>query len=308
VHIPLNPTSVRDFGFEFNQKGELRNIETGEAYYFQNQDHYEALGEQVSSYVQQLMKNKYDFVEAEIPSEDGNEPHSNIFITKDWQTSEKLMVIVQGAGIIRCEERPGVWSRSLCIFEGLNKGSMIPYIERARKEEFGIIILNPNLNFVRQGNKKVEIRGSERPEKHILYVWDFFICKSKAKKRVFVSHSRGGEWTVELLKNREEALQRIAAIAFTDTRHVLSPEDKKNTGLMNFLHNRARNWVKSAAPVGNKVEDLYTPVVGCTCVSSGHEKHAFTSSSAFEDVFKFIEKQISSVDVSLLQFHFFDTM
>jgi hypothetical protein len=98
--------------------------------------------------------------------------------------------------------RPGVWGRQLCLNDSLKSGSQLPYIERALKEGYSLVVLNPNQNIVDVGKEKMPVEGSESPEDHTKYVWDNFIVPSKAKDIVFVSHSYGGSCTVSLLAAR----------------------------------------------------------------------------------------------------------
>lgn len=42
--------------------------------------------------------------------------------------------------------------------DNLEKGTQIPYIERAMKEGYGVIVLNTNLNYAAQGDKEVKLK------------------------------------------------------------------------------------------------------------------------------------------------------
>jgi len=51
----------------------------------------------------------------------------------DWETAEKLLVIIHsGVGYPL-----GIFSRSILMEQGLSKGSIIPYIKRAKMENYG---------------------------------------------------------------------------------------------------------------------------------------------------------------------------
>uniref|UniRef100_A0A8C2HPZ6 Family with sequence similarity 172 member A n=1 Tax=Cyprinus carpio TaxID=7962 RepID=A0A8C2HPZ6_CYPCA len=128
---PLNfPETLDEFEYAFNEHGQLRHIHTGEPFVFNykedlhrwNQKRYEALGE----------------VDA---TED--EPKSFIYMSEDALTNpEKIMVLIQGSGVVRA----GQWARRLIINEDLNSGTQIPFINRAKEEGYGVIVLNPNEN------------------------------------------------------------------------------------------------------------------------------------------------------------------
>lgn len=66
---------------------------------------------------------------------------------------------------------------------------MFPFIERAQKRGFEILILNPSFNFTIHNEP---IPNHESPLDHALYVYDHFIAKSKAKNIVIVGHSFAG--------------------------------------------------------------------------------------------------------------------
>lgn len=40
----------------------------------------------------------------------------------------------------------GIWSRSLCVEQGLRHGSMLPYVDTAIKQDYAVIICNPLVN------------------------------------------------------------------------------------------------------------------------------------------------------------------
>jgi len=54
---------------------------------------------------------------------------------------------------------------------------MLPYIDRAQKEGYAVIVLNPNENDYPLDNKWQGIIGSESPQNHCQYVWKHIISK-----------------------------------------------------------------------------------------------------------------------------------
>ena len=126
------------------------------------------------------------------------------------------------------------------------------------------------------------------PEEHTLYVWDNFVANSRAKDILIVAHSYGGVCTMELLASRaSQVISRVRCIAFTDSvhmfRHDLSPE------AVQFLRTKVCNWVASDTALDTFISDNGA---GVLCVSSGHKKHEWTSSSAIHSVFKYFEDHI----------------
>jgi hypothetical protein len=135
---------IEDFGYKFNEKGELRCIVEGledEKFIFVSEKHYDALGEAIIRYIQQdLMVKECELEEVFLDEET---KLNNIFLSKDALTNtDKLLVLVQGSGPVRA----GMWARSLCFNDSLSTGACIEYIKQAQKEGYGIIVLNPNLN------------------------------------------------------------------------------------------------------------------------------------------------------------------
>lgn len=136
---------------------------------------------------------------------------------------------------------------------------MIPFIEDAFKNQMSIIILNPNQ---RTDEFDKPITQFNSMQNHTIYVYDNLIrLNQKIKELYFVSHSMGGECTIELMKRFKEAFKNglIKKIAFTDSVHGSSYKslDKET---MTTLRDIGRNYVTSKEPVGTKIsnwEDSY---------------------------------------------------
>ncbi|XP_061478241.1 cotranscriptional regulator FAM172A isoform X5 [Rhineura floridana] len=138
------PDTLEGFEYAFNEEGQLRHIKTGEPFVFNyredlhrwNQKRYEALGE-------------VDAMESE--------PRSFIFMSEDAMTNpDKLMVLIHGSGVVRA----GQWARRLIINEDLDSGTQIPYIKRAIEEGYGVIVLNPNENYIEVEKTKAQVQLS----------------------------------------------------------------------------------------------------------------------------------------------------
>uniref|UniRef100_A0A667YBM1 ARB2 cotranscriptional regulator A n=1 Tax=Myripristis murdjan TaxID=586833 RepID=A0A667YBM1_9TELE len=152
---PLNfPKTLEEFEYAFNEYGQLRHIKTGEAFVFNaredlhrwNQKRYEALGEIITQYVYELLEKKCNMTKEILPvdaSED--EPTSFIYLSSDALSNpSKLLVLIQGSGVVRA----GQWARRLIINQDLDSGTQIPYITRAMEEGYGVMVLNPNENYL----------------------------------------------------------------------------------------------------------------------------------------------------------------
>jgi hypothetical protein len=64
-----------------------------------------------------------------------DKPKCNIFMTSEFyepdveaNSTKRAVVLIQGTG----EVRAGIWARSVCINENLEKGSMLPFIEKCK--------------------------------------------------------------------------------------------------------------------------------------------------------------------------------
>ncbi|XP_048788020.1 cotranscriptional regulator FAM172A isoform X2 [Lagopus muta] len=86
-----------------------------------------------------------------------NEPKSFIFMSEDALTNpDKLLVLIHGNGVVRA----GQWARRLIINEDLDSGTQIPYIKKAIEEGYGVIVLNPNENYIEVEKTKAQVQLS----------------------------------------------------------------------------------------------------------------------------------------------------
>jgi len=210
------PETLEGFGYRFNSCGQLRKIDpaTGKLsdtpfefkvmpnnHHF-NQRHYEALGEVITDHVYGLLetqgKLKKHYLKCKDEEDHSNRLESFVFMSDDIMTnSEKVLILIHGSGVVRA----GQWARRLIINENLDTGTQLPFIERARKEGYAVVVTNTNDNYRIINNKKKFIQGSENPVNHLLTVWDQIIEKSPAKHVAIVAHSYGGVCTLELVRN-----------------------------------------------------------------------------------------------------------
>ncbi|KAG8456378.1 hypothetical protein GDO86_002237 [Hymenochirus boettgeri] len=155
------PDTLEGFEYVFNEMGQLRHIKTGEPFVFNyredlhrwNQKRYEALGEIITKHVYELLEKECHLQKVYLPVDaNEDEPKSFIFMSKDAMTnSDKLLVLIHGTGVVRA----GQWARRLIINEDLDSGTQIPYIKRAIKEGYAVIVLNPNENYIELEKDKV---------------------------------------------------------------------------------------------------------------------------------------------------------
>uniref|UniRef100_A0A0K8UX46 UPF0528 protein CG10038 n=3 Tax=Bactrocera latifrons TaxID=174628 RepID=A0A0K8UX46_BACLA len=99
-----------------------------------------------------------------------------------------------------------------------------------------------------------------------------------------VAHSYGGAIAMDLVNRFTKFFEdKVFAIALTDSAHFQIPVKAKHVVL-----DIACNWVSSSAPLDS---EIYTGEGEMHTVSAGHPKHEWTSYSAFESVFKFLEEK-----------------
>ncbi|PFX16651.1 protein FAM172A-like [Stylophora pistillata] len=288
------PDTLEGFGYKFNEEGKLRNIETDEPFKFEvkegdrmyNQKHYEALGEVITEYIYHLLEEDVKLKKVTVPVDAKDEVTSFFFMSEDAMKKDKLMILIHGSGVVRA----GQWARRLIINDDLESGTMLPYIKRATQEGYGVFITNGNENYVRRNKYRTAIRGSESPERHFGYVWDNFISQAAAQTIVVVAHSYGGVVIVEGLQNCEGIMERVKAIAFTDSVHSLSHQ-RANKNLRAWMKKHSRNWLSSDLPLDTVID---YEGADCELVSAGTMKHEVTSHAAFNSIFSFFDEKLKA--------------
>jgi len=295
-------------GYHFTEEGKLHQLGTESPFQFIEKYHYDLVAEAVLQHIQQEMKTKFEMEEVWLPIDANEEPRVNIFHTKEaFSTTGKLMVIICGTGQVRA----GQWARSLCINESLASGSILPYLQRAKKEGYEVVVLNPNFNNVEVPRSKksnatfyvkrespdgkgylefevVSIRGHETPLGHVKNIWKNYIEKSKASQIVLVAHSFGGFLCCQLLSDEEGTIfegkepKRVKAIALADSAHSLN--ERWSSCVREFLKNRTINWACSEKSQGTSLPER----AGCPVLSSGTMNHSAVASFCMEPIFHFL--------------------
>jgi hypothetical protein len=276
------PSNLAGFGYGFTD-GQLRKMDTDgqfseEGFQFEDQAHYEALGEVITEEVYSLLEKegKLDRI-AVGPSK----PKSFIFCTSDYKSSEKLLVLIHGSGVVRA----GQWVRRLIINDGLDKGTMLPFIAHARETGWGVVVMNTNMNTGTETGK--DIPGSETPEEHADTFWKNVVAKSDAKHIAIIAHSYGGVVTMNLARKfTTDFLERVSGVFMTDSVHYKLTGDKK---VNKKLEKIGKNYVGSDLEVGTPVKNMFA-TKDIPRFSAGHEKHEWISWAAMGEIFKDLEK------------------
>ncbi|XP_077989062.1 cotranscriptional regulator ARB2A-like [Glandiceps talaboti] len=288
------PSTLEEFGYAFNEDGELRDIKTGDKFEFfvkkddhlYNQKRYEAIGEIITEIVYKKLDDlqlKRHVIPVDATEE---EPKSFIFMSDDaLSNTDKVMLLIHGSGVVRA----GQWARSLIINQNMESGTQIPYIKRAMNEGYGLIILNGNENYQRKEERK-GIRENQTAENHTRYVWDNFVIRSKAKQIVIVAHSYGGLCVTSLCISREKAFyQKVTAVAMTDSIHSLHLQEA-NDPVINWFIKNAVNWVTSDQEIDTPVTNTMLEVPK---LSAGTKKHEETSHKCIDSIFKYFTEKLS---------------
>ena len=119
-------------------------------------------------------------------------------------------MLIQGTG----EVRAGIWSRSVCIKEGFQTGSMLPFITKCIEKDVAVLVMNPNENLK---DSKL-IAGSETMQKHAVYVWNRFVKESGFTDISVVAHSAGGACLSAILSTfKDSFFEQVKSIAYTDS-------------------------------------------------------------------------------------------
>ncbi|XP_045450293.1 FAM172 family protein homolog CG10038 [Melitaea cinxia] len=287
--VMMSSKSVEDLGYGFNANGQLRKInENGqpgdEPFQFNISDdhqecqaHYEIIGAAITDHIYHLLQTQENLVKLPVPKGSTGDNGTFIFVSKDYDKKDILMVLIHGSGAVRA----GQWARSLIINDCLDTGTQFQYIRQGLARGYGIMVLNSNDNYRR--DKKIPHSGSS--EEHAKYVWEEYIQNTKATSILIVAHSYGGILTVMLSeKQKKQFEKRVKAVAFTDSVHSFS-----GVKVSEHLKKVTKNWVSSSAPLDSPVK---TPDSDVCRVSAGHPKHEMTSSSCIDSVFKFFDEKL----------------
>uniref|UniRef100_A0A4X2LG69 ARB2 cotranscriptional regulator A n=1 Tax=Vombatus ursinus TaxID=29139 RepID=A0A4X2LG69_VOMUR len=293
------PDTLEGFEYAFNEKGQLRHITTGEPFVFNaredlhrwNQKRYEALGEIITKYVYELLEKDCKLKKISLPVDaTESEPKNFIFMSEDAMTNpDKLMVLIHGSGVVRA----GQWARKLIINEDLDSGTQIPYIKRAMDEGYGVIVLNPNENYIEVEKTKSQVQlssdGSDEPaEKRERKDKNF---KEVKKRRDFYEKYRNPQKEKEMipLYIRDNGCPEEHLIYVWD--HFITHSAAENTffvahsyGGLAFVELNCCNWVSSSEPLDTSVESM---LPDCPRVSAGTERHELTSWKSLPSIFKF---------------------
>ncbi|KDO25849.1 hypothetical protein SPRG_08793 [Saprolegnia parasitica CBS 223.65] len=194
--------------------------------------------------VQRIMTSRLGMQRLSLPHETALSK-CHVFVSDGWQRVSKLLLLIGNA----CPHTPpGIWSRHGCTRLGTERGSMLPYLERAHASGFGTIVLDmgthSNLFATGHGRVKVPVKGNETPEAHLKYVWTQLLPATTARDVVAIAYGHGGTAVHDFLHLHPPSLTSLRAVAFLDSRH--KPEDDV---VGRFLRARSVSWERCGTVV-----------------------------------------------------------
>ncbi|XP_043654946.1 FAM172 family protein homolog CG10038 isoform X1 [Drosophila teissieri] len=286
-------TQLKNFGYAFDGEGVLRKVDpaTGEpgkepfSYNVsddpaENEKHYQKLANQIPEIVYALLE-KNGLSRTYVPFDQPPERSSFVFSQPaKLSQSKKLLVLIHGSGFVKA----GQWARSLIINNSLDHGTQLAYVRQAQKLGYDLLIPNANDCTRFYNGKENPIKGLNTSVDHTNYVWKNIVLPAKPESVAIVAHSYGGSLTLDLVEQFPDFFKEsVFAIAFTDAA-MASPQAKDRE----YLSDVACDWVASNTPLDTPVSQSKSSI---RRISAGHTKHEWTSYSAIDSVFKFIEEK-----------------
>ncbi|XP_078735223.1 cotranscriptional regulator ARB2A homolog [Lampetra fluviatilis] len=326
-----NYRTTTEFGYEFNEDGQLRNIEDGTRFQFnfynnraRDQRRYEALGEVITEYVYELLVNECGLEKHYVPVEaiNGNEPFSFIFMSPGALQQETLLLLVHGTVV-----RAGQWARRLIINDCLDSGTQIPYIKRAMEEGYGVVVLNTNDNRVdgerlERQRKSMEdakkgpqpnstdasaasglrTRGRRRHQRYH-YIRDNESPEQHIKYvwKHFVEDSRATRvFLVAHSCGGQDFVNMVSSCPdvlgrLSAVALTASPHrlPQKNKTMLEWFQKNSVNWVASSEALDTRIHGHGDAYVE---LSAGTKKHSMTSWCALQSIFTYFDNKLENPD------------
>ncbi|KAH8311333.1 hypothetical protein KR044_005728, partial [Drosophila immigrans] len=245
----------------------------------ENRAHYDKLANQIPEIIYELLE-KNGLQKTYLPFGMPIERSTFIFTQPlPLSKSKKLIILINGSGYVLA----GQWARKLIINNSLDHGTQLPYIQRAQKLGYDILVTNTNDNGREIKGKYKPIKGLHDAFSHASYVWENVVMPSNPESVAIVAHSFGASITRSLTEKYAEFFkEKVFAIALTDGTIGYPPASCKQ-----YFIDVACNWASSNEPLDT---DLRTEDTGhFKLVSAGHPEHEWSSYSAMESIFKFFE-------------------
>uniref|UniRef100_A0A8R1XVH8 LRAT domain-containing protein n=1 Tax=Onchocerca volvulus TaxID=6282 RepID=A0A8R1XVH8_ONCVO len=209
--------SLKELGYHFDDCGVMRD-KNEKKYEFIDQKSYEEIGSAVTEEIYRIMENPPYNMERQYLDDTNKKRSAFIFLSKDWNQKENLVVLIHGSGAVRA----GQWSRRLIMNESLNMGSQLPYLRMCKSRNWGVVVMNTNMN-VTDNDPVQPLPGSSTPLEHGITVWKTYVAEAKAGSIAVVAHSAGGAVIAGIIENywSKEWMKRLKCICLTDAMFTL---------------------------------------------------------------------------------------
>lgn len=186
----------------------------------------------------------------------------------DRGDEDRVLVLIPGRG----RSGPGIWSLQLIVEMGFFQGSMLPVIDRAITEGFGVVVCNPN----------AVPRG--KAGEHIVGAWSEARTRlarrgCRRPRALVLAHSAGG-WSA--MKLAHHAPEDVCAMAFADSMHKTNSQTPSH--VLALLRARAVNFVSGPHAKGTVLHEVHG-YLGCMVVASSATRHAAVVSAAIDFIF-----------------------
>ncbi|CAK4928987.1 unnamed protein product [Aphanomyces euteiches] len=232
------------------------------------------LGDEPQASIQKLSPMERHFEEVMgfeaqwIPSQKADVKCS-FYTSKNYNIAEDIVVFLGDSGKI------GVWKDESGTIEAHDDPmSMVPYIEMAQNNNFGVVVCNIHANTVdvHDGHKTrtFTVPHSASPAEHLNHVWTHYILANvpPTSKISMVAAGRAGRAVLSLMQEEEGSVyDRLSRIAFLQSTHVV--DSSLSMVVLECLGRRAINWEGTVGlSLCSQVVNSQSRV-GCVCMATG---------------------------------------
>eukprot|EP01083_Nonionella_stella_P148444 469850_1 len=226
-------------------------------------------------------------------------PRPQVFFSKDWNLKQTLLLLIPGANV-----RAGMWSRSICVYDSLANGTMIPYILRAYERDWGVVLFDPH-----GSHPQYEYENyTHCTDAFSKYMKPYFESRNKRKKCnvehiLMVAHSAGGYPAIRMMNSKAIGYilsKYVRGIAGTD---AMFP--KLNAKLLwMYQYQMVVNWKAYGTVAASKAirtkqecdnETNQMKRINEVMLSSGSNDHVYTSPSACDVIFEWFSLMLSHI-------------
>lgn len=232
----------------------------------------------LANYMKQRMKDELSLVEKAAPATSPSESRF-IYVSSDWRSSERMLVIVPKAG-----SGPGLWDTGVTLGSSLVQGSLLPYFQKAVYQGYGVLVLNPGTAVDTSSGCPAEATRSG----HINWACRSFVNPGCELMVVLAEDS--GDLAGEFVA----ANANIKAFALLESSHQVTSGTP--TSVTDVLAARAVNWAAASEHQSPAVAlAALQRSKGCVCLSAAPGGPAgATPNAVVEQVFSFFKQSQTS--------------